>query len=641
MAFLPPVVMELRAKATEVYSELGKVTAETKVMAAETEAQTGKMQLAYKATASAGKALTLGIVGAAAVIGGFSVEAAASAQVTDAKLSVAVKNAGGNMEALEPKISKAQSAMRNYGFSNNDAKDALGTLTTALKSPQDALKDISVAADLARAKHIDLNQAALLVAKTQEGQVRGLKSLGIDLPVAAASAAQVAKAQDALAAAQAKANGILAATPDAANASSKAHKAYETALNAVSTAQANLTSKQNAGSQLLDGLKQRIGGAANAYGKTFAGQLTAARSAVENMGEKIGSALIPIIQNVIKVGQQWANYLNKNRPVLIAIAAIIGGVLLIAIGAYIVSMASAAIATIAATWPLLLIIVAVGLLVAAILWLVANWKTVSKFIGDVWSNVGKFFLSVGTAIDNWWKGFWGGIIGFVRGIWDAEVRGWTTIFRWFHDTMVTIGTAIITWWNGFWGGIIGFVSAVWNAGVRVVTDGFNWLYNTLVGIGTTIIAWWNGLWTGVASFVSSVWKGAGNAIIGFLNGVIDMVNGLIGGINTVLDGVKTISGGAINLHIGKIPHLPSFDVGGTVPGAPGAPMLATVHGAERILTVAQSTGRAPLPPDVQALAARGQPAGVSKHNEVKVYATTNADSLQIAGDVGWELRKLG
>src|SRR5258707_10921019 len=121
MGFLPPVVMEMRAKAGEVHAEIGKVIGETKTMVAETEGGSAKMQAAYKGAAGAGKALALGIAGAAVVIGGFSIEAAAAAQVTDAKLAVAVKNAGGNMEELEPKIAAAQASMRKYGFSNDEA----------------------------------------------------------------------------------------------------------------------------------------------------------------------------------------------------------------------------------------------------------------------------------------------------------------------------------------------------------------------------------------------------------------------------------------------------------------------------------------------------------------------------------------
>jgi len=75
----------------------------------------------------------------------------------------------------------------------------------------------------------------------------------------------------------------------------------------------------------------------------------------------IGEKVIPVIVKVV-------SWFEKHSGVTKLLAAAVGGVLVVAIGAYTVSMISAAVATIAATWPILLIIVAVAALAAGIVW---------------------------------------------------------------------------------------------------------------------------------------------------------------------------------------------------------------------------------------------------------------------------------
>lgn len=593
--FFPPLILELRAKAGELYGELGKVKGEVGKMASETEAKTSRMQTAFHGTAAAGKAITFGVVGAGVAIAGFGVEAGMAAEVVDARLRVAIKNAGGSMEEMEPKVSSLDSKMRGYGFTNDQTNSALATLTTSLKDPAKAMSVMSVAADLAKAKNIDLNSAALLVAKGMEGQTRPLKALGIDLPVYTAGAQNVKLAQIALATAQDNVNKILAKTPDAANAASKAHGSYEKAMRTASLAQEKLTETQNSGDMILKTLTERVKGGAAAFGDTFRGKIASAKAGLEDMGEKIGKVLIPIILNVIKVGQQWADYLGKHKPLLIAIAAIIGGPVLVAIGAYIVSMVSAAIATIAAMWPILLIIAAIGLLVAAILWLVNNWSAVVKFVTGMWANVGSFFKTVGDAIVKWWTDFWSGIINFA----------------------VTIFTAYVTAISSVFNGIVGFFRTVGGA------------------IGTV----WNSIWTGLGNMVKNAFNGIVDFVKGIFNAVIDIVNGIIGTINGVLSTGKVIG---INLQIPKLPH---FDVGtDRVPGATGAPLMAVVHGGEPILSNDMMAGRKVIPSRVvdavNAQQGSASPAGATTQ-KVTVIAQTNASPQRIASEVGWVLRGMG
>ena len=600
MSMLPPIVLELRAKASELYTELGKVKHEVSTMASETERSSSKMSTAFHGAAAAGKAITVVGIGAAIAIGGFSLEVASASQVVDAKLNTALKNTGSSMSKLGPEIEELDAKQRKYGNTNEETNTALATMTTALGDPKKALEYMGVASDLAKQKNISLSAAALLVAKTSEGQSRGLRALGIDIPVATTSAAKLTAANVKLGAAHDAVTAIMATHAVGVKAVTAQHLALEKAQKAVVAAQANVTTQSSAGGLMLETLKNRVKGAADAYGGTLRGQLAAAKAGVADMGEKLGKVLIPIVEAVIKTGTQWTNWLMKNKPVLIAIAVVIGGVLLVAIGAYIVSMIAAAAATIAATWPLLLIIAAIALVVAAVIWLIANWDGVVKFIRTTWSAIVGWFASVGASIMKWWNGFWNGIGNFAKAIFQADINFVRAIFQGVYDFFTAIGGAISIAWNNIWS-----------------------------GLGDVV----RGAFSGVQSFIRDVMNG----VVGIINGAIDGINGL------------TAAGAAVGINVPKISHLPRFAIGtDSVPGSPGQPLNAIIHGGEAILSNDMLNGRAQIGPRaVAAVNAQtggsGGPGGLTQQRTVNMTNNfnTTADPARIGHDIGWVLRRQG
>jgi hypothetical protein len=228
-----------------------------------------------------------------------SVQAASQAEISQAQLANAVTNSGNAMSNFTKPIEQADALMRKYGFTNAETHTALATLTIGLKDPAKALKVLSVAADLAKAKNMDLNSAALLVTKGMEGQTRPLKALGIDLPVYAGNAQAVALAQSHLVEMQQKVTDILAKTPDAVNASSKAHAAYQVAVDNVTKAQGFLSSKQSSGDQILAAISDRLKGSAAAAADTYAGKTAAIHAQWDNIQEKAGTVLLPVLGTIV------------------------------------------------------------------------------------------------------------------------------------------------------------------------------------------------------------------------------------------------------------------------------------------------------------------------------------------------------
>jgi hypothetical protein len=650
--FIPPVVLELKAKATELFATIDEVNKSVDDMAGKTMTSGEKLKAGFSQHSGAIALAGAGVIGAFA---GVTVEAAAAAETVDAQLKVAIGNAGGSMEEMEPKIQGLDTQFQKLGFTNEETNTSLSTMTTALGDPAKAMDVMGVAADLARTKHIGLNDAALKVAQAMEGNTKPLKQLGIDLPIHAANAAKVADAQQKLADAQQGVNDVLAKFPDAADPASAAHDKYLAATQKVDSAQHNLNEKQSAGDEILKGLTDRVKGAGDAFGDTLQGKLDATKAGFEGIAAQLGQALLPVIKLVVDGLTGFTDWAQKN-PVLFNILVGVVGALTVAItvmaGAVWIMNSAIWANTVALlanpmTWIIVAIIAAVAGLIAIIVLLVTYWDVISKVLTDGFNNVMSFFKTVFDAIGKWWGDLWTGIGKFFTDWWNGYVKMIKDQFNALVSFFLTIGKAIGDWWTGLWNGIIGFFTTAFNAYVAGVKLIFNGIVSFFMTIGSAISSWWNGLWTGIISFftnifngigdfVSGIFKGIVNGIIGAINWMLTPINAVIDGINGALDGIKTVSGGAISLHIDHLANLPSLDVGGTIPGAYGQAVPMIGHGGEYVLSNDMLAGRTPVPSQI------AQAVG-GKHSQqvINVNVETNASPTQIASSVGWLLRQMG
>ena len=274
--------VELRATITDFQAKMAVARGE---MEKTSKAGSSNFAALSKGIQVAGAAIAAGAV----AVGVLSVKAASSAEDAHVKLAQAIRDTGGNMVALTPRINAVDASMTKFGYSNTQVQEALAVGTTGLGSTSKAMSILMTAANLAAYKHIDLSTAMLAVTKAMEGNQRPLHQIGVDLPIVASSAAKVAAAQAALTKAQAGVNTVLAAFPNAADAASKGHAKYETAIGKVSAAQQKLSALQVAGGQIIDALNKRMGGQAAAAADTMAGKLKAAQATAENLEVALGN----------------------------------------------------------------------------------------------------------------------------------------------------------------------------------------------------------------------------------------------------------------------------------------------------------------------------------------------------------------
>ena len=431
MSMLPPVFVELKANISEFSTAMGEARGEIATLEKEGSGSFDKL-------ASFGKASLFALGTASIAVGALGVEMADSFEKSHAKLETALKNAGTSFEQFSIPISDAQKKMEQLGYTNAQTQEALANLTTALKDPNKALSDLSIAADLAAYKHVDLATAATAVARAQEGNLKALKQLGIDLPVAAGGAAKLEAAHTALAKATENASAYLKLHSDAVDTASKYHDNYEKLLGKVHDAQDKVNSVSDAGTQIMKGLSDAIGGQAATQAETFTGKMAALKAQSEDVAKNIGMALIPILEKLMTAIKDVVDWFGKHKVVAEALGIVVGTVLVTAIGAYMATLAKAGaesvinFAKMVGGWVGLTaaegeatagaiafdvasggLVLAIGAVVAAVLFLATHWKETWAMIKTVVADVWDFIKSVFNGMVDIWKSEINAIIDLV------------------------------------------------------------------------------------------------------------------------------------------------------------------------------------------------------------------------------------
>jgi hypothetical protein len=272
---------------------------------------------------------------------------------------------------------------------------------------------------------------------------------------------------------------------------------------------------------------------------------------LSDLAEVASTRLIPALSGFLTWVSNIKQHITELQPWFPLIAGglvILGGVMAsilipmfiawtVATWAQVVALAAQAVALIAATWPLLLIILAIAAVVAIVVLLIQHWGLVKSVTLSVWGAIGAFFSSV-------WKGIHDTVLGFIQ----------------------TIVTRFVDWaqWSR------DLVPQTFGQIPQSLADIFGLARDAIFSKLGEIIA-------GASQLASRIGSGILNGILGALRGagsaLMEVIKGMLpGGANGAV---------AIALHAAGIP---GFAFGGIVPGATGSPQLILAHGGERVQT---------------------------------------------------------
>lgn len=304
-----------------------EILADAKQFGAELDRAAGKTRQMGKVAGVAG----LAIAGGLAVGLEKSVKAAMAAQTSTAKMETAFKTAGLSADAFSSQISKAEDSSRNLGFSNIDVRDSLGSLVVATHSGTAAIRDLGIAEDIARFKHIDLASASKTLTMAMAGSQRATKQLGLSVQA-------VTTAEDKV---------------------KERFKDHTTAAYKAALATASLTDKAATSAQVIDLVSQKLHGQAQAFANTASGGMAQFHAQMEALQENLGAALLPALVAVTSKLADFTGWLAKHTNVakaaVIALAAIAAGFIAISVASTIATAA-------ASPW----ILIAAGIAAAAV-----------------------------------------------------------------------------------------------------------------------------------------------------------------------------------------------------------------------------------------------------------------------------------
>jgi len=178
-------------------------------------------------------------------------------------------------------------------------------------------------------------------------------------------------------------------------------------------------------------LADTFGGAASTKANTAEGQFQRLKVSLDETKETIGAALLPIIEKVLPFLTQMGNWASENTAVFLTVAGVIGGIaaaIVLVNGAMTAWTAAttaftavqAAFNAVMALNPIVLIVVGIGLLVAA---LVIAYKKFDGFRAVV-DSVFKFIKGAVTGSIDVIKGYFSTVLGFYKTIFNGIASLW-------------------------------------------------------------------------------------------------------------------------------------------------------------------------------------------------------------------------
>ena len=298
---------------------------------------------------------------------------------------------------------------------------------------------------------------------------------------------------------------------------------------------------------------------AGADTQDFAEKLTQLKNrvflAIEPIATRVFSKIGEVMDQLGPKVEQLTAWMTENGDTMKIVAAVIGGIMLVVLAAYTASMISAAVATIAATWPILAIIAVIGALVAGVIYAYRNFETFRNVIDAVWQGIQ-------TAISFAWE-------NVIKPIWDIIVFYITKILIPYYTFLFNVVKTVFE-------GIVSAVQSAWG----FIQTAFN-------SIKSGIESVW-GFFQTAKDIIGSVFSGIADAIGGpfkaAFNFISDAWNNTVGKLSWSVPGwVPIIGGNKI-----EAPKLPRFEDGGIFnTGIGGGSGLAVLHDNEMILNPQQ------------------------------------------------------
>jgi TP901 family phage tail tape measure protein len=164
------------------------------------------------------------------------------------------------------------------------------------------------------------------------------------------------------------------------------------------------------------------------------------KAAFDALMIELGNLLLPVVTQVMDAFRQFASFLVDHQTAAKALAVVLGGILAIAIIAITVALWNMAAATIAATWPFLLVVGVIALVVTAIVQIIRHFsdfehagQAAVNAVAGAFQSAGDWIEGRWNALMNWLSGLGAGIANIGATIWNGLTSGLTDAVNWIID----------------------------------------------------------------------------------------------------------------------------------------------------------------------------------------------------------------
>lgn len=293
----------------------------------------------------------------------------------------------------------------------------------------------------------------------------------------------------------------------------------------------------------MDGGLGNTAGAAAAAGEQISG---GPGQALKEFSRIIEGSLMTAVEGLIPMLAPMVDLFATFAPFIVPAAV---GLAALAAGIWLVQGAMAAWKTIqlimnATLWasPITWIIAAVIALIAVVWLIVANWETISAWLGSAFAVFGA-----------WWNGFWGAIGAFVSGIWGSFLGmisvAWTAVSGWLAGAFA----AFAGWWSGVWAAISQVLAGVWEI-IRTVIGAAWSIIKTIIATALAVlIAVFTGKWSEIGGIFKSAWDKIWGHIKDATAKIWGIISGWIGNIKTFLSNAwNAVKNTAISVWTGLV-----------------------------------------------------------------------------------------
>jgi TP901 family phage tail tape measure protein len=287
---------------------------------------------------------------------------------------------------------------------------------------------------------------------------------------------------------------------------------------------------------------------AGADTQDFAEKLTQLKNrvflAIEPIATKVFGKIGEVMDQLGPKVEQLTAWMTEHKDVMMVVAGVIGGIVLITLAAYTASMISAAAATIAATWPILAVVAAIAVLVAAVIYAWNNWDWFREGVTTVWEAIKSaaiaawnflqpIFVSIGEWITGSLVPFFQSLASTAISVWgfisNAVVMAWNNVIKPIWDAIYFYVVNILIpyyqmLWNvaqNVWSWISAKISEAWNNVIKPIWDTiYNYVVNYLIPYWKMLWEIAQSVWDQISTKVSEAWnnviKPIWDAIYGFV-----------------------------------------------------------------------------------------------------------------------------